>query len=160
MNYFEIKYCFYILLGITIMCYFISDILKYQLMNHVDKISTYIKENNIFEIQFVELAYNEFKNNPTVKNYIDNYNYISLKKENSTLSKAEDKIYKTLKKDIELLQISFLTYIVLDNEEKFDIILTQYIKKFIFTIKKAQILKFFKIILTIPCIVLFIKLVF
>lgn len=160
MNYFEIRYCFYILLATTLICYCISDILKYKLRNHVTEISNYIQENSIFDIPFIKVAYDEFKKNPTVKGYIDNYNYISSKKENYQLSKAEEKISKTLQKDIELLQISFLTYVVLDNEEKFDIILNEHIKKFISTIKKARILKFLKFILTIPCIVLFIKIVF
>lgn len=160
MNYFEIRYCFYTLLAITIFFYFICDIFKYKIQNYVDIINNHIEEKNIFDIPFVKVAYSEFKNNPTVRNYINNYNYIASRKEKYHLSKAEEEVFQTLKKDIELLKISFITTIVLDNEERFDTQLTQDIKKFISIIKKVQILKFIKIILTIPCIVLFIKIVF
>lgn len=160
MNYFEIRYCFYTLLTITLIIYFLSDILKHKIQDHITIINNYIKENDIFNIPFIKIAYSEFENNPTVKNYISNYNYLFLKKEKSNLSKMEEEVFQTLKKDIELLKISFLTSIVLDNEEDFDIELIQRIKKFTSIIKKAQILKIVKIILTIPCIVLFIKIVF
>lgn len=160
MNYFEIRYWFYTLLTITLTLYFISDILKHKIQNYITVINNYIKENNTFDIPFVKLAYAEFSDNPTVRNYINNYNYLLLKKEKYNLSKAEESIFQTLENDIELLKISFLTSIVLDNEDSFDIKLTQDIKKFIFIIKKVQIIKLLKIILTIPCIVLFIKIVF
>lgn len=160
MNYFEIRYCFYTLLAITITLYFISDILVHKTQDYITTIGSYIEKNNIFDIPFIKVAYDEFKDNPTVRKYINNYNYLVSKKEKYHLSKAEEGVFQTLQKDIELLKISFLTTIVLDNEERFDDELTQDVKKFISIIKKVQIIKFIKIILTIPCIVLFIKIVF
>lgn len=159
MNYFESRYCFYILLAITLLIYFISDMLKHRIEDHICVLNEYIENNRIFDIGFVKVAYEEFEDNPTVKKYINNYNYLLSKKSKFDLSQIENEVFLTLSKDIELLKISFLTSIVLDNQSNFDILLVEHVKKFISIIKKSQLLRILKITLTIPCLILFIKII-
>lgn len=160
MNYLELKYSFYILLVITLILYFVSDILRYKIANEIESISKYIEKENILDIPFIKVAYSDFQNNFTVKNYLKNYDYLLSKKNHSNLSNQEQDVLDTLEKDIELLKISFLSSIVLDNQEHIEEELFLKIKKFISIIKSAQVVKFFKVILTIISFTLFFKIIF
>lgn len=160
MSYLELKYNFFILLATTLILYFIFDVLKYKIENQVKLISEYINDNKIFEIPFIKVEYAEFSESITVKNYIKNYEYLSSKKDNSSLTPMEEKAFQTLEEDIKLLNISFLSSIVLNNKESVAEELYLKIKKFISIIKLAQIIKILKLILTLVCLVLFLKLVF
>lgn len=160
MLFYKLKYYFYVLLAITLIIYFLSDIIKYKTKNHMNFIIKYINENNIFEIPFIKIAYNEFQSSDMVKKYIDNFNYLKAKKEHNNLSKLEETVFETLSKDIEILKVSFLSSIVLDNEDYIEKELVKHIKELTSLIKKVQLLKFFKFILTISCIVMFIAIMF
>lgn len=160
MNYLELKYGFYVLLVITLILYFVSDILRYKIANEIESISKYIEKENILDIPFIKVAYSDFQNNFTVKSYLKNYEYLLSKKNHSNISNQEQDVLNTLEKDIELLKVSFLSSIVLDNKEHVKEELFLKIKKFISIIKSAQVVKFFKIILTLLSLVLFFKIVF
>lgn len=158
MDYTQLKYLFYCILAITLIVYFIFDIVKYKMEQILNILNDYINLNDVFNIPFIYEAHKDFQDNPMVKQYIENYNYLILKKEKSFLSTSEENILISLEKDIQLLRISFLTSIVIDNKDMVDEELFKYIKKFIKAIKCAQILRLLRIILTIVSIVIFFKL--
>ena len=154
------KYCFYIILAITLSIYYTTGLLRDKIKEDVDTISKYIEDNKVFETNFMKVAYNEFITSYTVKNYMDNYNYLIKKKAESNTSKLEDEMIERLNEDIKVLKVSFLSSVVIDNEEYFDDDLKNYIKKFLEIIKKVQILNIFKFIFTILSIIMFIVIVF
>ena len=155
-----LKYCFYIILAITLSLYYITSRLKDSIKKYIDDISNYIDENKVFETGFMKVAYNDFTNSDTVKNYLENYQYLISKKENSNTSKIEDEIIKKLNEDIKVLNVSFLSTVVNDNREYFEDSLKDNIQRFLKIIKKVQILNLFKFILTIISIVMFIIIMF
>lgn len=160
MYFLEIKYLFYILLAVTLLVHFIMDILRFKIGNIIDDIDNYSVNNAIFKISFIETAYLEFQDNFTVKRYIHNYNQLLSKKKDSALSKKESAILDTLEKDIQLLKISFLSSVVLDNQELVPQELFSKVERFLFIIKSAQILGFVKIIMSILTFLMFVYLIF
>lgn len=159
MNYFQTRYYFYTLLTITLTTYFISYILRSKMQEQISLLTDYIQTQKIFDITFVKNSYSEFQDNSTVKKYLSNYNHLLLKKEKGTITSLESELLSTLTKDIELLKISFLIPIALDNKHFFEEELITNIETFLKNIKAIRLFKILKILLTIPCIFLFIKIV-
>lgn len=159
MNYFQIRYYFYTLLTITLTTYFISYILRSKMQEQISLLTDYIQTQKIFDITFVKNSYSEFQDNSTVKKYLSNYNHLLSKKEKGTITSLESELLSTLTKDIELLKISFLIPIALDNKHFFEEELITNIETFLKNIKAIRFFKILKILLTIPCIFLFIKIV-
>lgn len=154
------KYCFYIILAITLSVYYTTGLLRDKIKEYVDTISKYIEDNKVFETNFMKVAYNEFTSSYTVKNYMDNYNYLINKQAESNTSKLEDEMIERLNEDIKVLKVSFLSTVVIDNEDYFEDILKSDIKNFLEIIKKVQILNIFKFIFTILSVIMFIIIVF
>lgn len=154
------KYCFYIILAITLSVYYTTGLLRDKIKEYVDTISKYIEDNKVFETNFMKVAYNEFTSSYTVKNYMDNYNYLINKQAESNTSKLEDEMIERLNEDIKVLKVSFLSTVVIDNEDYFEDILKSHIKNFLEIIKKVQILNIFKFIFTILSVIMFIIIVF
>lgn len=154
------KYCFYIILAITLSVYYTTGLLRDKIKEYVDTISKYIEDNKVFETNFMKVAYNEFTSSYTVKNYMDNYNYLINKQAESNTSKLEDEMIERLNEDIKVLKVSFLSSVVIDNEDYFEDILKSHIKNFLEIIKKVQILNIFKFIFTILSVIMFIIIVF
>lgn len=154
------KYCFYIILAITLSVYYTTGLLRDKIKEYVDTISKYIEDNKVFETNFMKVAYNEFTSSYTIKNYMDNYNYLINKQAESNTSKLEDEMIERLNEDIKVLKVSFLSTVVIDNEDYFEDILKSDIKNFLEIIKKVQILNIFKFIFTILSVIMFIIIVF
>ena len=154
------KYCFYIILAITLSVYYTTGLLRDKIKEYVDTISKYIEDNKVFETNFMKVAYNEFTSSYTIKNYMDNYNYLINKQAESNTSKLEDEMIERLNEDIKVLKVSFLSTVVIDNEDYFEDILKSDIKNFLDIIKKVQILNIFKFIFTILSVIMFIIIVF
>lgn len=157
----ETKHYFYILLFLTLSLYFFSDILKYKITNLITEISNYCKDNNIFEIPLIKIAYNEFKNETEVKFYIKKYEHLNNKKNNENLSQNEIEILSILEKDIEILKISFLSSLITNNKDLLiENTLLKKVKRFLTILKLSYVLKIIKTILTLSSTWLFIKIVF
>lgn len=156
----QFEHCFYIILAITLFIYYRVNRLKDLTKNDVLIITNYINESQILTRGFVKTAYIEFSNSNTVKRYLDNYKYLVSKKETSETSKLEDDIIERLHKDIELLNVSFLSTIVLDNNDYFEEDACSMIDSFNSKIKNIQILNVFKYIFTIISIIMFIKIMY
>ena len=160
MEIIEFKYCFYIILAITLILHYTVNLLKDKSKEYTELISRYIEDDKIFEINFMKVAYNEFISSSYASNYIDNYNYLINKKAENNTSKIEEEIIKQLNEDIKVLKVSFLSTIVSDNEEYFENNLKNDVNIFLKIIKKIQILNIFKFIFTFLSIIMFIILVF
>lgn len=156
----QFKYCFYIILAITLFIYYKVNQLKDLTKNDVLIITDYINEHNVLEKGFIKTAYMEFSNSDSVKRYLDNYNYLINKQETSEISKLEEDIIERLSKDIELLNVSFLSTIVLDNKDYFKEDVYNMIHSFTSKIKKIQILNIFKFIFTVTSIIMFFKIMY
>lgn len=156
----QFKHCFYIILAITLFIYYKVSQLKDLTKNDVSTISSYIKEHDLLERGFIKTAYVEFSNSDSVKRYLDNYKYLINKQETSEISKLEEDIIERLNKDIALLNVSFLSTLVLDNKDYFEEDICSMIHSFTSKIKKIQILNIFKFILTITTIIMFFKIMY
>lgn len=156
----NIKMLFFTILAITLIVYFIYDIVVYKIESYVKEIYNYSEENEIFKIDIVKSGLEDFKNNFTVKKYIENYEFLEEKKKNDSLSKNESTLLENIEKDIHLLNVSFLTAMIIDNPEEFPIELLNIIIRFKKFIILSQVIKIFKIVLTIASLILFIDINF
>lgn len=162
MNFILIKNIFYFILFITLTIYFISDRLKDNVKKQNYNLIEEQKKLNLLELPKLKILYSNFKNDSSVKYYYREYEHLKNKKEKVDLSEKELEIFESIENDIDLLEISFLTTIAVDNPD-FNEIPKDFRKKlikFIKSIKFLYFLKVFKIIFTVISLVMFIYLIF
>ena len=144
MNFILIKNIFYFILFITLTIYFISDRLKDNVKKQNYNLIEEQKKLNLLELPKLKILYSNFKNDSSVKYYYREYEHLKNKKEKVDLSEKELEIFESIENDIDLLEISFLTTISVDNPD-FNEIPKDFRKKLIKFIKSIKFLYFLKV---------------